>query len=328
MKLSDIKSATSAAEKEAEATPVFEIVQEVNPPALFEEKSAAHAVIGRIRDAALAIVADADTEAGRKELRSVAYAVARCKTTMDGWGKDFVADLKAQAAAIDKTRKYIRDTLDETKSEVLAPVTNWENKLRAVEERIESIRSLSDIRHGESAAQIQARLNRLDYLDGEEIDSLGRDDDLLTESETARRSITIALEERTRYEADQAELARLREEKVKRDAEDAARKAEEARIAREQEIAKAAAERARLAAEKRAKDAEERANKVEAAANTIPHPPSTIHNSSFIIHNSSSVPRAIEDALMDQIPWMMPNQAHDIASAICSGHLPHVEVQL
>jgi hypothetical protein len=256
---------------------------------------------------------------------------------MDGWGKDFVADLKAQAAAIDKTRKYIRDTLDETKSEVLAPVTNWENKLRAVEERIESIRSLSDIRHGESAAQIQARLNRLDYLDGEEIDSLGRDDDLLTESETARRSITIALEERTRYEADQAELARLREEKAKRDAEDAARKAEEARLAREQEIAKAAAERARqeaesarLAAEKRARDAEERANKVEAAANTIPHKSTeTIHNSSFILHNSSSsVPRAIEDALMDQIPWMMPNQAHDIANAICSGHLPHVEVQL
>ena len=240
-----------AAENEAaaECGSVMEIVAEVSAPAIYESGVQDYRkVTESIKAAALAIVADAETAKGRKELRSVAYAVARSKTLLDGMGKELVADLKEKAKRVDLIRKGIRDELDELKNEVLAPVDAWEGRVRAVEDRINSIGALGEIRMGESADQIRARIMRLEEIDGEEIDSMGRDEELAAEVKTAMALLNDALEQKVKYEAEQAELAKLREEKARRDAEDAKRKADEERKAREQAIAEAAAAKARAEA--------------------------------------------------------------------------------
>lgn len=251
MKIANKGEAALAAENEAaaECGSVMEIVAEVSAPAIYESGVQDYRkVTESIKAAALAIVADAETAKGRKELRSVAYAVARSKTLLDGMGKDLVADLKEKAKRVDLIRKGIRDELDELKGAVLAPVDAWEARVRAVEDRINSIRALGEIRMGETADQIKARIMRLEEIDGEEIDSMGRDDELAAEVKTAMALLNDALEQKVKYEAEQAELAKLREEKAQRDAEDAKRKADEERKAREQAIAEAAAAKARAEA--------------------------------------------------------------------------------
>ncbi len=319
MKIANVVEAAEAAEKEAaeECGSVLEIVAEVSAPAIYESKElqAYREVVGQVRTAALAIVADAETAKGRKELRSVAYAVARSKTTLDNMGKELVSDLKEKAKRVDLIRKGIRDELDALKSEVLAPVDAWDARVRAVEQRIDQIRNLGDVRIDESADAIRVRLMRLEELHDQEFDDMGRGEELAGEVATVRTLLVSAIREKEQREAEQAELARLREEKAKRDAEEARAKAEQARIAREQAIAKEAADKAR---------AEIMQASQKPAAKSAPHHSSRIiHHSSDITNHSS---RIIEDALMDEFAWLMPEHAKAIAAFICSGNLPGVEV--
>jgi hypothetical protein len=328
MKIANVVEAEKAAEKEAaeDCGSVLEIVAEVSAPAIYEsqELQAYREVVGQIRTAALAIVADAETAKGRKELRSVAYAVARSKTTLDNMGKELVAHLKEKAKRVDLIRKGIRDELDDLKNEVLAPVDVWDARVRAVEQRIEQIRNLGDVRIDESADAIRVRLMRLEELNEQEFDDMGRGEELAGEVATVRPLLVSAIREKEQREAEQAELAKLREEKAKRDAEEARAKAEAERKAREQQIAAEAAERAKAearaaqeAAELRAKEAEERAAKLEAERLTTKHVPA---------RSAINKIRIIEDALMDEFVWLMPERAKEIAVFIYDGKLPGVEV--
>ena len=81
----------------------------------------------RSRAEVRAEVYDITTEDGRERIKSVAYKIARSKTTLDEIGKEHVADIKAKSAAIDKERKTIRDRLDALKEEVRGPLTAWED---------------------------------------------------------------------------------------------------------------------------------------------------------------------------------------------------------
>ena len=62
---------------------------------------------------------DIATPDGRERIKSVAYKIARSKTTLDDLGKEHVAEIKKQSAAIDAERRAIRDRLDALKEEFL-----------------------------------------------------------------------------------------------------------------------------------------------------------------------------------------------------------------
>ncbi|MGA7808081.1 hypothetical protein, partial [Bradyrhizobium sp.] len=66
------------------------------------------------------------THGGRERIKSIAYKIARSKTTLDELGKEHVAEIKKQSAAIDAERRVIRDRLDALKDEVRGPLTAWE----------------------------------------------------------------------------------------------------------------------------------------------------------------------------------------------------------
>lgn len=69
-----------------------------------------------------------ETEKQRKAVKSNAYRIARLKTTVDDFGKDLVADAKAKVKVVDKQRKIVRDFLDDLKDNYKSPLDELEAK--------------------------------------------------------------------------------------------------------------------------------------------------------------------------------------------------------
>jgi hypothetical protein len=91
-------------------------------------------------------VPNVDTPEGRKAITSLAYKVARSKTTIDDLGKNHVAGIKQEAAAVDAIRKLARDFLDDLKVKVRAPLTTWEDaEVERVEKILGKINRISDL---------------------------------------------------------------------------------------------------------------------------------------------------------------------------------------
>lgn len=113
----------------------LEQIEKMMPAKLFKPKFMP-TLLKAIEIEATAEVPDAETITGRKHITSLAYKVARSKTTIDDLGKNFVAEQKSAIAAVDSVRKMARDFLDQLKVKVRAPLTAWED---AEESRIEKI---------------------------------------------------------------------------------------------------------------------------------------------------------------------------------------------
>jgi len=102
------------------------VIEPTTAVTLFTEGDGIDAMLNDIRKQAASLVPDITTAKGRKEIASVAYAVAKTKTYLDGLGKELVDRYKEIPKRIDANRKMIRDTLDALKDEVRAPLTQYE----------------------------------------------------------------------------------------------------------------------------------------------------------------------------------------------------------
>lgn len=100
-------------------------VDKVTASEIFTNNGAG-AIVARITKEAKSIVTDISTAAGRKEIASIAYKIARSKTLLDDLGKDLVSQWKEQSKKVDAERKKIRDALDALKDEVRKPLDDWE----------------------------------------------------------------------------------------------------------------------------------------------------------------------------------------------------------
>jgi hypothetical protein len=200
---------------------------------------------------------DISTRKGRDAIASMAYKVARSKTALDDVGKKLVADLKEVPKKIDAERKRVRDTLDSWQEEVRRPLNEWQAaedaRVDKHNDAIERIRLLAVDLDGITAEDLSDRVAQLEAI------ALGDDWDEF-EPEAARAKdkalgvLRAALAARQQYEAEQAELARLRAE-----AEARAKADHEAAIARE------AAEKAQREAEEKAQAERDAAAKREQA---------------------------------------------------------------
>ncbi len=188
---------------------------------------------------------DASTVAGREEIRSVAYKVTRTKTALDAEAKKLTEGWRAATAQVNTERKVAQERLEALAEEVRAPLTAFENKEKT---RVAA--------HEAALIDIQLPANLLvdaDALETIKTDilaaHLGRDWEEFSDRAEATRKATVAIlteriDARRKYDADQAELARLREAEIERQ-----------RIEREEKLKAEAAEKARLEAERRAKEA-------------------------------------------------------------------------
>lgn len=210
----------------------------------------------KIRAEIDSFVPDVSTRKGREAIASIAYKVARSKTALDAVGKELVAELKEVPKKIDAERKRMRDLLDAWQADVRRPLTEWEEAEAARVERIQAqVNRLADTDFTDmSAADIKASI---DNLEDHVIDA--RYEEFEPEAHRVKAASLATLREalaaRQKYEAEQAELERLR-------AEAAAREQKE----REERIAREAAEAERLAAERRAQEERDAATRREAEA--------------------------------------------------------------
>lgn len=196
---------------------------------------------------AKSLVADLSTKKGRDAIASMAYKVRQSKTALDKIGKELVDQLKEQPKLVDAERKRMRDYLDSLAEEVRKPLDEFEAAEAArVAKHKASIESLAPIStDGVKSADIEALIECVKSVP---VDASWQE----FEAEAHRvKAATIAayetaLASRLNYEAEQAELARLREEAAER-----ARLDEIARIQRE-------------AADKAKREAEEEAARVKA----------------------------------------------------------------
>lgn len=233
---------------------------------LFTEGDGIDAMLTDIRKQAASLVPDVTTAKGRKEIASVAYAVAKTKTYLDGLGKELTAQYKAIPARIDANRKVIRDTLDALKDEVRAPLTQYEEaevaRVEALQARLARLNELG------SNASIEITAADLQFL-LTEVEQTALDDswqELLPQAtvakELATKRLGEALATRQKYEAEQAELEELRKKQAEQERIDRERLiAEQARLQEEnrQRLEREAAQHRELEAQRQAQAAQQAA---------------------------------------------------------------------
>ena len=203
---------------------------------------------------------DLTTDKGRKAIASRAYRVAKTKTFLDTIGKEEVARLKELPRLVDAGRKALRDGLDALADEIRKPLTEWEQRRDVIQKRLAVVQNTPASLFNADCVAIRSSIETVTAMDPAGFEEFAG------EAETTRR-LTLAtlqemLEKREKWEADQAELERLRAEKEARE------KAE-----REEALRKEGEERARKAAEAAAAQAPAPAPAAQTAADQQAPPP-------------------------------------------------------
>jgi len=149
-------------------------------------------LIDSIEERARSFAFDVSEEEGRDGIRSLAYNVARAKTTIDGAGKNIVAEWKEKSKRVDEARRIMRDKLGALKEEIRAPLTAWEEAEKA------------------EVARIQAETDIIEVWDDAHRENADRD-------ELARRRATDDLAEKLRLEAEERDRQAAREEQIRKE---------------------------------------------------------------------------------------------------------------
>ena len=216
------------------------VIKELNPVEVFTTDGIA-GVLKTIEEKVLAHVPVLETPAGRKDIASLAFKVARSKTLLDEMGKKLVEEAKKTVKTIDGHRKEVRDTLDGLKEKVRQPLTDWEDEEERRKAEVERI----------AQEKAQARVDALACV--------GVSLPFLQAKELSEDDFSAILKEAT--EAHKAEQDRIADEK---------RKADERAVAlekeRQEEAAKLASERAELEKKQAEENARQKAawEKIEA----------------------------------------------------------------
>lgn len=234
------------------------LVPKENALQVYSAENGLDPYLQQIRTEIDSFVADTSTRKGREAIASIAHKVARSKTALDNIGKDLVAELKEVPKKVDAERKRMRDLLDAWKDEVRRPLTEWEQREEARKAKHETfIEMLSNFGGQVGEFSASTLRNSIAALESAEVGEAQEEYEAEAHRVKAASLATLreALVAREKYEAEQAELERLR-------AEAAAREQKE----REERIAREAAEAERLAAERRAQEERDAATRREAEA--------------------------------------------------------------
>jgi hypothetical protein len=255
MKKSEKKAAAKAPDETIETIQAeLVVIEPANALAVFSADNGLDPYIEKIRAECAAFIADTSTKKGRDEIASMAYKVAKSKTFLDNAGKELVAELKAIPAKIDAERKRMRETLDALRDSVRAPLTDWETaeaaRVADLQARVAGLENAKNTGWS-SADEIRETLAWVTAVVVDESWQEYQAQGVVAKA-AAIDAIGQALSAREKYDAEQAELARLRAEAAEREQRD-----------REERIAREAAEAERQRAER---EAQAERDRVEAQA--------------------------------------------------------------
>jgi len=206
---------------------------------------------------------DTSTKNGRKAIASLAHKVARTKTAIDDAGKALIEDANKIVNSVNESRRRAREKFDALKAEVRQPLTDWEEadeaRVAKYEGLIKQIEALGATYAFTTAIEGQGRLDQLNLYtitpEWGEFEAKA----LRLKAEGIEQ-LKMAIAQKTKAEAEAAELAKLRAEKDERERlereriakETAERKAKEAA----EIIAQEAIEKERAAAQAKIDEAE------------------------------------------------------------------------
>jgi hypothetical protein len=208
------------------------------------ENGGVRSILDQIKTEAKSRVTDATTEAGRKEIKSLAYKIAQTKTAMDEMGKSLTEEQREFIARINAERKTIVTELDELKEEIRRPVTEYENREKERIARHEA-RLAEFIESTKQTAGMDSTALTFLMASIENFDTSGMDE-FTGRAETEKGAALHRLGKlRDEIGAAEMKAAALEAERLAAE--------EKARLEREERIAAEAAEKARLAAEEEAR---------------------------------------------------------------------------
>ena len=230
-------------------------------------------VADRIESMARNLVVDVSAKEGISQIKTAARQIASVKKKVDDLGKAVVAELKALPKVIDKNRADFRERMENLQEEIRRPVTEIEERERAIEDIKGTHFNCAVCNSEELAAKIAELESQRENITPEiwkeshdavlkaydsEIAALATMRDAAAKREAEQREL-----EELRKKKEEAERI-IRENKIKEEAERKAREEAESRAAAEKarlEREKAEAERKAEEAEKRRIEAEERARR-------------------------------------------------------------------
>jgi hypothetical protein len=203
-------------------------------------------------------VPDLKTAKGRARIASLAATVSKSKTAVEKPGRDYLKRLKEMPKVVEAELREFVTKMDSLRDATRQPLTDWEAAEQARKDKhvdgIQAIKDLAVFEATPTAAQVADIIAQLELV---EISDTW--EEFLAEAAQVKdqtlAKLRALLAERTQYEAEQAELIRLRAE-----AEAQAQRERDAQIVREAE------ERARREAEQRAQAERDAAAKREAEA--------------------------------------------------------------
>ncbi|NUF61571.1 hypothetical protein PYR74_10030 [Acinetobacter bereziniae] len=210
----------------------------------FNQENGTKSLFEKIANEARSVIFDMSVKKERDALKSFAYNLARTKTTVDSYGKDMVSGIKAKAAVIDADRKFWRDNMDLLQEEIRKPLTDFENaekdRVAKHEGVIAEIKNYALIPNEATSNDIKEVISIVENAIVDSSFEEYEEQAKLAKFETLEK-LRNALVAREKYEAEQAELERLRQAEIARQQEE-----------HDEKIAREAAEKARIEAEEKA----------------------------------------------------------------------------
>lgn len=200
-------------------------------------------------------VPDLKTAKGRARIASLAATVSKSKAAVEKPGRDYLKRLKEMPKVVEAELREFVTKMDNLRDATRQPLTDWEDADQARKDRhVDGIQAIKDLAVFEAPPAATHVVKIIADLESVEINDSW--EEFLAEAAQVKDQTLAKLRtlhtERIQYEAEQAELARLR----------AAAEAQAQRD-RDAEIARVAAEQARLQAEQQAQAEREAAARRE-----------------------------------------------------------------
>lgn len=214
--------------------------------------------IDAVKDEVCAEVPDLKTRKGRERIASLSATVSKRKASVEKPGRDYLRHIKTLPKVVEDELREFVTAMNTLRDQVRQPLTELEEAEQARKDKhvdhIQSMKDLLVLDATPSAAEVGQLIASLELVLMDDTWEEFLAEAAQVKDQTLAKLRTLHAE-RTQYEAEQAELVRLRAE-----AEAQAQRDRDAQIAREAE------ERARREAEQRAQAERDAAAKREAEA--------------------------------------------------------------
>ena len=316
----------------------------------------------QIRQQVLSEVPDLTTKKGIARIKSLAAMVSSSKVAIEKPGREYLKQLKEMPKVIEAELRDWNQKMDALRDEVRQPVTELEEKekarVAALDQRLNEIHQIGSVAGLDllPSETITAWIGKLEAIAIDDTWSEYQDRAAVAK-EAAKVKLTSALQNRLTWEAQQAEIARLKAEQEEKDrvqrekeiadrarheaeqkalrekieseqreqaAKDAAARAEreaveaKERLAREQQES---AERERLAAERAAEQERQRIAQEEANLKAEEE------RRAADIEHRRTINRAVIAAIMAVDPTITAVQAEAVMKAIVLHKIPNTSIQ-